>query len=253
VEIIFLGTGTSQGVPVIACECPTCKSSDPRDKRLRSSIYIQQAGVHLVIDSGPDFRQQMLNARINKLDAIIYTHGHKDHVAGLDDVRAYNFVWQKPMDIYAENRVIRIIKNEFSYVFTEEKYPGVPEVNVHSIDEKPFEVNGVEIIPVRAMHYRLPVLGFRIGDFVYLTDANFISEKEKEKMKNAKYLVITALRERKHLSHFNLQEALEIIEQLNPEQAFLTHMSHQMGRQEEMEKKLPENVHFAYDGLALKL
>lgn len=252
-EIIFLGTGTSQGVPVIACECPTCKSSDPRDKRLRSSIYIQQAGVHLVIDSGPDFRQQMLNARINKLDAIIYTHGHKDHVAGLDDVRAYNFVWQKPMDIYAENRVIRIIKNEFSYVFTEEKYPGVPEVNVHSIDEKPFEVNGVEIIPVRAMHYRLPVLGFRIGDFVYLTDANFISEKEKEKMKNAKYLVITALRERKHLSHFNLQEALEIIEQLNPEQAFLTHMSHQMGRQEEMEKKLPENVHFAYDGLALKL
>jgi len=252
-KITFLGTGTSQGVPVIACNCNVCQSSDLRDKRLRTSIHIQHKNSSFVIDSGPDFRQQMLRAQIKNLTALIFTHEHKDHVAGMDDIRAFNYVLQKKIDIYATLRVQEALVREFPYVFHDFKYPGVPEVNMITIDEHPFNIEGLEFIPIEVLHYKLPVNAYRVGDFTYITDANFISEKEKDKIKGSRIVVINALRREKHVSHFNLEEALELIKELKPEKAYLTHISHQLGKHSDVEKELPPNVFLAYDGFEIEM
>lgn len=252
-KITFLGTGTSQGVPVIGCSCPGCKSDDLHDKRLRSSILVEQDDLVIVIDTGPDFRQQMLRAKVNRLDAVFYTHEHRDHIAGLDDIRAYNFIQKSSMDIYAEERVIRSLKSMFPYIFAEKKYPGVPQVAMHAILPEPFSIGSLEIIPIKMMHYRLPVLGFRIGDFAYLTDANYISEQEKEKLFGVKSLVVNALRRETHISHFTLSQAVSLIEELSPREGYLTHISHQMGPCSVVDDELPSNIRTAYDGLVLEL
>lgn len=248
-----MGTGTSQGVPVIACNCNVCQSADLRDKRLRTSIHIQHKNSSFVIDSGPDFRQQMLRAQIKNLTALIFTHEHKDHVAGMDDIRAFNYVLQKKIDIYATLRVQEALVREFPYVFHDFKYPGVPEVNMITIDEHPFNIEGLEFIPIEVLHYKLPVNAYRVGDFTYITDANFISEKEKDKIKGSRIVVINALRREKHVSHFNLEEALELIKELKPEKAYLTHISHQLGKHSDVEKELPPNVFLAYDGFEIEM
>ncbi|MBE9468836.1 MAG: MBL fold metallo-hydrolase [Bacteroidetes bacterium] len=247
-KITFLGTGTSQGVPVIACKCDVCKSSDKKDKRLRSSILIETQGSSIVIDTGPDFRQQMLREDVGKLDAVIFTHEHKDHVAGLDDVRSFNYIQQKPMDVYALKRVNEALKREYAYVFSKDKYPGVPQLNLHNINDEKFSINNVTITPINVMHISLPILGYRIDDFTYITDASFISEEEKLKIKGSKILVVNALRKQKHFSHFCLSEALELIKEINPEKAYLTHIGHQMGLTKDVKNELPANVALAYDG-----
>ncbi|MFZ5939610.1 MAG: MBL fold metallo-hydrolase [Bacteroidota bacterium] len=252
-KITFLGTGTSQGVPVIGCGCTGCTSADPMDKRLRSSILISEGGFNVVIDTGPDFRQQMLREKVNHLEAVIFTHEHRDHIAGLDDIRAYNFIQQQPMDVFAEERVIRALKYEYAYIFAEKKYPGVPQVNLHPIELDPFQVGPLRFIPVRMMHYRLPVLGFRIGDFAYLTDGNYISEEEKEKLIGVKVLVVNALRREKHVSHFTVGEAVDLINELSPRKAYLTHLSHQIGLQSRLREELPPGIEPAYDGLVLEV
>jgi phosphoribosyl 1,2-cyclic phosphate phosphodiesterase len=249
VKITFLGTGTSQGVPVIACECAICQSSDPRDKRLRASILVETSANTIVIDAGPDFRQQMLNARVKRMDAILLTHEHKDHIAGMDDLRAFNFKSQAAIDIYAEERVQAAVRNEYAYVFSENHYPGVPRMELHNIDNYNFEIRGDVIIPLRVFHYRLPVFGFRIGDMAYITDANYIPEETKEKLIGVKYLVINALRKEKHISHFSLDEALGLIREVSPRKAYITHIGHQMGKQAEVNRELPVNVTLAWDGL----
>lgn len=250
-KVTFLGTGTSQGVPVIACPCPVCRSTDKKDKRLRTSALIETGNKIIVIDTGPDFRQQMLRADVKKLDAILYTHDHKDHIAGLDDVRAFNFILQKPVDVYLEERVIPAIKREFSYIFAENKYPGIPQIKLNKLDNLSFEAAGVKITPIRAFHYRLPVLGFRIGDFTYLTDANYLPEEEKEKIIGSRFIVISALRKQKHISHFSLSEAVNLINEFSPRRGYITHISHQMGLHEEVQKELPPNIFLAYDGLII--
>jgi phosphoribosyl 1,2-cyclic phosphate phosphodiesterase len=249
--ITFLGTGTSQGVPVIACKCPVCISSDPRDKRLRSAVMIETEGKTIIIDSGPDFRQQMLRENVNNINAIIFTHEHKDHVAGLDDVRAYNFVLKKRIDIYAEKRVQDALEREFAYIFAEYKYPGIPEITMHLIDNQFFNVEGIQIQPIRVHHYELPVYGFRIGNFAYLTDVKTIPEVEKEKLLNLDVLIINALRKEEHISHLNLSEALELIRVIKPKQAYLTHLSHRFGLHAIEEPKLPINVKIGFDGLKI--
>lgn len=252
-RVVFLGTGTSQGVPVIGCNCAACRSADPRDNRLRSSIMIQWNGTTLVVDSGPDFRQQMLRENVRDVDAILFTHEHKDHTGGLDDVRSFNYLKQKPMDVFAEERVIRSLQQEFAYVFAEKKYPGVPQVELHEICNEPFEFAGIKIIPIRVLHYHLPVLGFRIGDFTYITDANYIPEEEKEKIAGSKFLVLNALRKQKHISHFTLDEAIKLASELSPRRCYLTHISHQLGLYEEIQNDLPPNVSLAYDGLQIDI
>jgi len=253
VKLTFLGTGTSQGIPVIACKCPICLSTDKRDKRLRTSAMVEVDGQTIVIDSGPDFRYQMLRANVEKLDAILFTHEHKDHTAGLDDVRAFNWVNKKAVDIYAEERVQASLKQEFAYVFAEFRYPGIPQLNLWTVENKAFNINGTRIIPIRAKHFKLPVYAYRIADMAYITDANYISVEEKEKLKGLKVLVVNALRKEKHLSHFTLPEALALIEELNPETAYLTHCSHQLGFHEEISKELPDHVFMAYDGLEIEI
>ena len=252
-RITFLGTGTSQGVPVIACTCPTCKSEDVKDRRLRSSVLIEHQGTTITIDAGPDFRQQMLRANVSKLDAIIITHEHRDHVAGLDDVRAFNWVLKRPMDIWAEPRVMLDIKEEFGYAFAETKYPGAPEMTLHPIVNKPFNAMGVDIIPIRILHGKLPIFGFRIGDFSYLTDISEISDTEKAKLAGSKVLVVSAIRMTPHTTHFSLPQALELIAEINPQQAYITHISHQLPPQAEVQKTLPKNVRLAFDGLTLDI
>ncbi len=252
-KITFLGTGTSQGIPVIACECPVCLSKDAKDNRLRSSVLVEADGITLVIDSGPDFRQQMLREKVKKLDAILFTHEHKDHISGADDVRSYNWIYRKSMDVFAEERVLKAIQREYSYAFSEDKYPGIPQMTLHAIENRNFDLFGLNVIPVRGLHHKLPVFGFRMNDFAYLTDINFVAEEEMLKLKNLDVLVVSALRKRKHLSHFNLEDALEFVKQVNPKKAFLTHISHYMGFHEEVNKELPENVELAYDGLSVDL
>ena len=249
ISVKFLGTGTSQGVPVIACPCEVCASADPRDKRLRCSILIQVGGKNIVIDSGPDFRQQMLRTGITRLDAILFTHGHKDHTAGLDDVRAYNYAMRRPMNIYAEKLVQIGLYHEFAYVFADDKYPGIPELNMHTIDETPFTVDSIQVTPIRVMHMKLPVLGFRIGQMAYITDAKSIHKREKEKLNGLDCLIVNGLRKKPHISHFSLNEALALIEDMKPAKAYITHISHQMGFHRQVQTELPPNVFLAFDGL----
>jgi phosphoribosyl 1,2-cyclic phosphate phosphodiesterase len=248
-KVTFLGTGTSQGVPIIACECEVCSSNDKRDKRLRSSILVQYEDLNIVVDSGPDFREQMLQCGIKNLDAIIYTHAHRDHVSGLDDIRGFNFKMKRPIDLYCEKRVEAAIRHEFFYAFEEPKYPGVPEMNLHNITSAPFHIGNLNIIPIQVYHHQLPVLGFRFGDFVYITDANYIPTEEMDKIKGCEVLVLNALRRDFHISHFTLDEALEIVAEVKPKAAYFTHISHQLGIHEQVENELPNHVHLAYDGL----
>lgn len=252
-KITFLGTGTSQGVPVIACNCIICQSEDRRDKRLRASLLLEAEDQNIVIDAGPDFRQQMLRAEVKQLDSILLTHEHKDHIGGMDDVRAFNYINKKPIDIYSDERVQRAVMREYPYVFSEHKYPGVPQMNLITIDDKPFQISNLHIIPVKVHHYRLPVYGFRINDFAYITDANYISEENKKKLKGVKYMVINALRKEKHLSHFNLREALDLINEISPRKGYITHISHQMGLHSEVSQELPANAELAYDGLVVDI
>ena len=250
IKITFLGTGTSQGVPVIACNCMVCLSEDARDNRLRSSILIQTDTTSVVIDTGPDFRQQMLREKVDSLDAVVFTHEHKDHVAGMDDVRAFNYKQRKVMDVYANSRVQQALRREYPYVFADLKYPGVPQVKLHTIDSNnTFQICDIKLQPIKVMHHKLSVLGFRINDFVYITDANFISSKEKEKIKGCNILVINSLRKTKHISHFTLEEAISLSQEVGAKQTYLTHISHLMGLHESVSKELPEGVKIAYDGL----
>lgn len=254
-QVTFLGTGTSQGVPVIGCDCAVCRSVDYRDKRLRVSVHLQVQGRSIIIDSGPDFRQQVLRERIARLDALVFTHEHKDHTAGLDDIRAYNFKQEQDMPVYAEPRVIEQLKREYGYIFAEHKYPGIPRVQTMPIlsDTEAFEVEGIEFQPVRALHYKLPVLGFRVGNFSYVTDANHLSAEARDQLRGSEVLVLNALRHEPHISHFSLQEALAVIEDVQPRRAYLTHVSHLLGRHREVEATLPAHVRLAYDGLKLQL
>ena len=252
-KITFLGTGTSQGVPIIGCDCAVCKSSDPRDKRLRSSILVETEGKTFVIDTGPDFRQQMLSNEVKNITAVLFTHEHKDHVAGLDDVRPYNFKHKKAINVYAEDRVQKALKREFAYIFAENKYPGIPRINMQLIENKELIIDGVKVLPVRAFHHKLPIFGFRIHDFAYLTDVKTMNAEEKEKLKDLKVLVITCLRKEEHMSHMNLSEALEFIDEIKPQKAYLNHLSHRFGLHAEEEVKLPSGVYIGYDGLSLNL
>lgn len=252
-KIVFLGTGTSQGIPVIACPCDVCQSNDPHDKRLRTSILIQAGNTNVVIDSGPDFRQQMLREQVKHLTGLVFTHEHKDHLAGMDDIRAFNYVNQTKVDVYATPRVSISLKREFPYVFEDLKYPGVPEINLHAIGDEPFAVGELVFQPLDVLHYRLPVTAFRIGSFTYITDANYIPEETFKKIKGTKVMVINALRHEKHVSHFNLEEALEIIERVKPEKAYLTHISHQLGREVDVNALLPNHVRCAHDGMLIEI
>ena len=253
-KITILGSGTSQGVPVIACDCAVCHSSDALDKRLRSSILISDQTENFVIDTGPDFRQQMLNHSVKSLRAVIYTHEHKDHLAGLDDVRAFNYKEQRDMEVFCTEAVEIALRREFQYVFSNDRYPGIPSIQINRIENKAFELpNGLTLLPIEVLHYKMPVFGYRIGDFTYITDAKTISETEKQKVKGTKILVVNALHRSEHISHFNLDEALAFIAEIKPETAYLTHISHLFGKHQEIEKELPPNVFLAYDGMTLEI
>ncbi|MDR2563389.1 MAG: MBL fold metallo-hydrolase [Prevotellaceae bacterium] len=252
-KLIFQGTGTSQGVPVIGCQCKVCQSLDERDKRLRTSGFVEIDGKKILIDAGPDFRQQLLRTNISALDGILITHAHKDHIGGLDDVRALNYCSGKPVDVYGENRVLKAIRNEFAYAFAPNPYPGVPAMQLHEISLETFELNGIEIKPIRAMHHKLPVLGFCIAGLVYITDANSIASEEIARIKGCDTLVLNALQREIHISHFSLKQALDVVAEVAPRVAYLTHISHRMGLHAMVEKELPEGVGLAYDGLEIEL
>jgi len=252
-QITFLGTGTSQGIPVIGSDHPVCLSNNPKDKRLRVSILVEWDNKIYVIDCGPDFRQQMLKAQVSKIDGLIFTHEHADHTAGLDDIRPF-FFKQGAIPIYAHKRVIKALKRRFNYIFkVKNKYPGVPDLKVNRIKNKPFALGNMNVIPIKGLHYKLPVFGFRFNDFAYLTDFKTISEKEKLKLKGLDILVVNALRITPHISHFHLEEALQLVKELQPKKAYFTHISHLLGFHDEVQQSLPENVYLAYDGLILKL
>ncbi|MBW6482296.1 MAG: MBL fold metallo-hydrolase [Vicingaceae bacterium] len=252
-KLTFLGTGTSQGIPVIACNCEVCLSENPKDKRLRTSVLIEHKNTTVVIDTGPDFRQQMLRANVQHLDAVVFTHEHKDHIAGLDDVRAYNFKQKMEMPIYATSQVQSALIREFHYAFSEYKYPGVPELKLYTFDDDEFAIKDLTFTPINVWHYKMPVKGFRIGKLVYLTDVNRIEEAELEKIKGAEIIILDALRKEKHISHYNLEEAIELLEKLKPKKAYLIHISHLMGKHDAVMKELPSFIELAYDGLELDL
>jgi phosphoribosyl 1,2-cyclic phosphate phosphodiesterase len=253
VTITFLGTGTSQGVPVIACGCEVCTSADKHDNRLRTSILLEAEDKTIVIDSGPDFRYQMLRAGVKRLDAIVFTHEHKDHIAGMDDIRAFNYFQQSAIDVYADSRVQKALIREFPYIFDGTGYPGIPQVNVHPIGLNSFNIGDIKFIPIEVLHYRLPVLGFRVNDFTYITDAKTVSDTEKQKIRGSKVLVINALQKETHISHFTLQEAIEFANDIGAETTYLTHISHRLGKHEDISKELPPNILLAFDGLTLEL
>jgi phosphoribosyl 1,2-cyclic phosphate phosphodiesterase len=251
--ITFLGTGTSQGVPVIACDCEVCLSTDKHDKRLRTSVMIEHGEKVIVIDSGPDFRYQMLRENVQRLDAIIFTHEHKDHIAGMDDIRAFNYKQNGPIDVYATTRVQEALKREFSYIFAEFKYPGIPQLTLHTIDKEPFVIGDLKFIPVEVLHYKLPVLGFRVNDFTYITDAKTVSPEEVEKIKGTKILVINALQRQTHISHFTFDEAIAFAQSIGAEKTYFTHISHRLGKHAEVSQILPPGIELAYDGLKLTI
>jgi phosphoribosyl 1,2-cyclic phosphate phosphodiesterase len=253
-EVTILGSGTSQGVPVIACDCAVCMSNDSKDKRLRAYILINIDGKNFVVDAGPDFRTQLLRENVHQLSGILFTHEHKDHIAGLDDVRAFNYKQNRPMDVYCNAAVEQALKREFYYIFENANYPGVPKITLNNITKNRFQLNnGVEVQPIEVMHYKMPVLGFRLGDFTYITDAKTISEEEIVKVLGTKVLIVNALHLSPHISHFNLEEALEFIARINPEKAYITHISHLFGTHQQIEKLLPHNVFAAYDGMKIKV
>jgi len=250
-KIIALGSGTSQGIPIIGCTCEVCTSADLRDQRLRSSVYIEINGVNILIDIGPDFRQQFLQNNLVSVDLVLITHEHNDHIIGLDDIRAINYTQQKSIPIYAENRVINELKRRFSYAFSDNPYPGVPRIEPVTIDTEPFSIKNIEIIPIRIQHGKLPILGFRIGNFAYITDASFIDEQEIEKLQNLDTLIINALRKEPHYSHFTLAECIQYIEKINPKQAFITHISHNMGVYADWVKDLPPHIRPLEDNMTI--
>lgn len=252
-SLTFLGTGTSTGVPVVACNCAVCLSNDKRDHRLRTSAMIETGMHRFIIDCGPDFRYQMIREKIDDISAILFTHGHRDHIAGLDDVRAFNYVLNKTVDVYGSQEVVDSIHKEFPYILNEKRFFGSPQLRFHIIENTPFEVENVTIQPIEVMHNQMHVFGFRIGGFSYITDASSIPETEKAKLKGTQVLVINALRKSKHISHFSLSEALDQISEIGPQQAYITHLSHFMGLHEIIEADLPENVFLAYDGLKVSI
>jgi phosphoribosyl 1,2-cyclic phosphate phosphodiesterase len=252
-RITFLGTGTSSGVPMIACDCYVCTSTNKKDKRLRSSILVQSATTTLIVDTTPDFHAQMLRENVKKLDAVIFSHPHKDHIAGLDDIKAFNYFQKRPMEVYANMLTQEALHREFYYIFSDKKYPGVPSINLHTIDNAPFSVGDIGVVPIKVHHLNMPVLGFRFGKFTYITDANRIDDGEKEKIKGSEILVVNALRKKEHISHFNLQQALDLVEELKIPRAYFTHVSHQLGLNDEINKELPPNVQLAFDGLQIEV
>jgi phosphoribosyl 1,2-cyclic phosphate phosphodiesterase len=252
-KITFLGTGTSSGVPMVACNCEVCTSTDKKDNRLRSSILIESATTKLTIDSTPDFRYQMLRARVEQLDAVVFTHPHKDHIAGLDDVKAFNFFSGKPMQVFANEMTQEVIIREFPYAFADTRYPGVPEIKLNTIAADPFIVGDIPITPLQVWHMKMPVLGFRFGKFTYITDANRVDEIEKEKIKGSEIIVLNALRKEKHISHFNLDEAIQLVNELQIPHAYFTHISHQLGLHAAINNSLPKGMQLAFDGLRLSI
>lgn len=251
--ITFLGTGTSSGVPMIACKCEVCTSTDPHDKRLRSSILVQSAATSFVVDTTPDFRYQMLREDVTNLDAVLFTHPHKDHIAGLDDVRAYNFFQESPMQLYANQMTIDALMREFAYAFADKKYPGVPNLELNYITLDPFMIGDIPVTPIMVWHLKMPVYGFRFGNFTYITDANRIEEDEKQKIRGSKVLVVNALRKEKHISHYNLSEALELVNELGVPAAYFTHISHQLGTHEAVSRLLPSGVELGFDRLQIHI
>lgn len=251
-RLTFLGTGTSQGVPMIGCGCEVCKSQDPRDKRLRASVLVEHEGLRVLVDAGPDFRYQMLRAGVSSLDAILLTHNHKDHTGGLDDIRAFNYHEKRATQIYCEKYVEESLRKEYSYAFEEIKYPGAPEWDVHIIDENPFTIKGVEITPIRGRHFKLPVLGYRFGNIAYCTDMNHIPEEEYSKLLGLDHFIINCVRRGRHISHYSLEQAIEVAEKVGAKHSWLTHLSHQLPCHEELTKELPEGILPAFDGLVIE-
>lgn len=252
-KITFLGTGTSQGVPLVACDCEVCQSAFPKDSRLRSSILIEVDHQVIVVDAGPDFRQQMLKNKVKRLDALLLTHSHQDHISGLDDLKGFNYFQRKAVNVYAQKNVQQDIMTQYPYLFVDNKYPGVVELQFHTVSTKPFKIEHTRVIPLEVMHRNLPILGFRVGDFVYITDANEISEHTLSLLQGTKIMVINALRKKPHHSHFNVEQALEVIEKVKPDKAYLTHICHQLGLHEKVNLELPENIELAYDGLTISI
>lgn len=251
-QYIFLGTGTSQGVPVIGCNCEVCTSANPKDRRLRTAFYVDSGTTKIAIDCGPDFRQQFLDNHLKDVDAILITHSHQDHTAGLDDVRAINFVQNKTIPVYGSAATLERLREQYSYIFTNPNYPGIPQIELREISTQPFRIGDIDITPIEALHMHMPVLGFRLGQCSYLTDAHTITPGEKEKMKNSRYLVLNALRQTEHHSHFSLPQALELADELQAQEAYFTHISHQMGLHTAVQNNLPPHRYLAYDGLQLE-
>jgi phosphoribosyl 1,2-cyclic phosphate phosphodiesterase len=250
IKITLLGTGTSQGVPVIACDCEVCKSADSKDKRLRSSIMVETESTRIIVDAGPDFRTQMLREEVKSLDAVLLTHEHADHIFGLDDIRSFNWVKRGPIDIYCEDRVQNSLRSIFDYVFADKKYPGLPKMELISIDGSEIKIGDICITPIRLIHHKLPVYGFKIGKFAYLTDFNIVPENEMHKLMGIDILVVDALRKVKHISHLSLAGALSLVDKINPEKTYLTHMSHEIGKHNDLLKELPSGVEPGFDGFS---
>jgi len=251
-KVKFLGTGTSQGIPVIGCKCNICISKNAKDKRLRSSVYIEKDDYNFIIDTGPDLRQQVLKNNINKLDFVLYTHAHRDHVSGIDELRSFNFIQKKPINAYGNYELVEQLKKDYSYIFNGIKYPGLPQINLEKVYKR-FKYFDIKINPIEAYHHKLKILGYRIDDFTYITDAKTISDKELKKIDNSKILVINCLQIEEHISHFNLEEALKLVEKVNVKKVYLTHISHNLGKHDSVNKLLPKNIRLAYDNLSFSL
>lgn len=257
-KLTFFGTGTSQGIPMIGCNCAVCKSIDSKDSRLRSSVLIESKGIKLLIDAGPDFRYQMLRSYTSHLDALLLTHSHKDHTGGIDDIRSLNYFSKQPLPIYCESYVETSLKLEYHYVFTEDRYPGIPEIDIKSINNKAFNVYSLkdpniftEVTPIRAYHHKMPILGFRVDNIAYITDANYIPAEEFRKLRGLDKFVINTVRRERHISHFSLEEALKVIQEVGAKESYLTHLSHQIGKHSDLQQQLPQNVYVAYDNLII--